>query len=61
MIREGNKWGYGAELARHLLNRKDNGHVTIRLAEGFVADDLFGAFAEAEAINQATQCPNSEF
>lgn len=26
------------------------------MVEGFVADDLFGAFAEAEAISNATQC-----
>lgn len=56
MILEGNERGYGAELARHLLNPRDNDHVTIHAIDGFVADDLAGAFAEAEAISQATQC-----
>lgn len=56
MILEGNERGHGAELARHLLNPRDNDHVTVHAVEGFVADDLFGAFAEAEAISGATQC-----
>lgn len=56
MILEGNERGYGTELARHLLNPRDNDHVTVHAIDGFVADDLFGAFAEAEAISQATQC-----
>lgn len=56
MILEGNERGYGAELARHLLNPRDNDHVTVHVMDGFVADDLFGAFAEAEAISNATQC-----
>ena len=56
MILKGNERGYGAELARHLLNPRDNDHVTVHAVEGFVADDLFGAFAEAEAISGATRC-----
>jgi ATP-dependent exoDNAse (exonuclease V) alpha subunit len=56
VILEGNERGYGAELARHLLNPRDNDHVTVHAIDGFVADDLFGAFAEAEAISSATQC-----
>lgn len=56
MILEGNTRGFGAELARHLLNPQDNDHVTVHGVERFVSDDLFGAFAEAEAIAQATQC-----
>lgn len=56
MILEGNERGYGPELARHLLNPRDNDHVTVHAMECFVADDLFGAFAEAEAISNATQC-----
>ncbi|MEJ8476705.1 AAA family ATPase [Roseibium algae] len=56
MILEGNERGYGAELAQHLLNPRDNDHVTVHAIEGFVADDLLGAFAEAEAISGATQC-----
>ena len=56
MILEGNTRGFGAELARHLLNPRDNDHVSVHGIDGFVADDLFGAFAEVEAIAQATQC-----
>ncbi|MEO0666713.1 MAG: AAA family ATPase [Pseudomonadota bacterium] len=56
MLFEGNERGYGAELARHLLNPRDNDHVTVHAVDGFVADDLYGAFAEAEAISGATQC-----
>jgi len=56
MILEGNERGYGVELARHLLNPRDNDHVTVHTIDGFMADDLFGAFAESEAISQATQC-----
>ncbi len=56
MILEGNARGYGAELARHLLNSVDNDHVSVHMLDGFIADDLVGAFAEAEAISQATQC-----
>lgn len=56
MILEGNERGFGAELARHLLNPRDNDHVTVHAIEGFVANDLHGAFAEAEAISGGTQC-----
>lgn len=56
MILKGNERGYGAELARHLLNPRDNDHVTIHSIEGFVSSDLTEAFAECEAISQGTQC-----
>ena len=56
MILEGNERGFGTELAQHLLNPRDNDHVTIHAIDGFVADDLFGAFVEAEAVSGATQC-----
>ena len=56
MILKGNERGYGSELARHLLNPRDNDHVTVHALRGFVADDLHGAFAEAEAISGATRC-----
>lgn len=61
MILEGNERGYGAELAHHLLNPRDNEHVSVHAVNGFVADDLFGAFIEAEAISHATQCQNYLF
>ena len=56
MILEGNERGYGSELARHLSNARDNDHVSVHAVEGFLADDLLGAFDEIDAISQATQC-----
>lgn len=61
MILEANERAYGEELARHLLNPRDNDHVTVHGIDGFIADDLFGAFAEAEAISGATRCQNYLF
>ena len=56
MILKANERAHGAELAHHLLNPRDNNHVTVHAVEGFVTDDLFGAFAEAEAISTGTEC-----
>ena len=56
MILEGNARGSGAELAWHLMNTRDNDHVRVHCVEGFLAQDLRGAFEEVEAISQATQC-----
>jgi len=61
MILEGNERGYGAELAWHLMNPRENDHVTVHAIEGFVANDLLAAFAESEAIAQGTQCQNYLF
>lgn len=43
-------------LADHLMNDRDNDHVEVIDIDGFVADDLHGAFKEAYAISKATQC-----
>jgi ATP-dependent exoDNAse (exonuclease V) alpha subunit len=56
VILEGNERGFGAELARHLLNPRDNDHVTVHAIDGFVAGNLAEALAESEAIAQGTQC-----
>mgnify|MGYP001795570829 CR=1 FL=1 len=56
MILEGNERGYGDDLAQHLQNLRQNDHVSIHAVDGFLAEDLHGAFAEAEAISGATQC-----
>ena len=56
MILEGNARAHGQELARHLMNARDNDHVTLHTLDGFMAHDLAGAFEETEAISQATQC-----
>ena len=56
MLFEGNEREYGADLARHLLNTRDNDHVAVHAIDGFLADNLHEAFAETEAISGATQC-----
>ncbi|MEM9578721.1 MAG: relaxase/mobilization nuclease domain-containing protein [Pseudomonadota bacterium] len=43
-------------LADHLMNDRDNDHVTLAKVEGFVANDLHGALDEAHAISKATRC-----
>ncbi|MFV1672558.1 relaxase/mobilization nuclease domain-containing protein [Phaeobacter sp. JH20_11] len=43
-------------LADHLMNIRDNDHVEVIEMDGFMADDLHGAFKEAHAISKATQC-----
>ncbi|WP_282078631.1 relaxase/mobilization nuclease domain-containing protein, partial [Epibacterium ulvae] len=48
--------GYGAELARHLMNPRDNDHVTLYRVEGFLSHDLASACSEAEAIASGTRC-----
>lgn len=56
MILEANTRGYGAELARHLMNPRDNDHVTLHRVEGFLSHDLASAFAEVEMIASGTRC-----
>ena len=56
MILEGNARGFGAELARHLLNVVENDHVSVHALTDFATGDLTEALAEAEAISCATQC-----
>ncbi|UWQ83127.1 relaxase/mobilization nuclease domain-containing protein [Leisingera caerulea] len=49
------------DLARHLMNARDNEHVELHELRGFVADDLDGAFQEAHAISRGTRCTNFLF
>lgn len=56
MIFIGNSRANGRELALHLLNAADNEHVLVHELNGFLADDLIGAFQEVEAISQGTKC-----
>ncbi|WP_350335235.1 AAA family ATPase [Coralliovum pocilloporae] len=58
MLFVGNERGYGSELARHLMNGRDNEHVTVHSVDGFIADNLHDAFAEVEAVAAGTQCQN---
>jgi len=56
MILKGNQRAGGGQLALHLMNDRDNEHVTVHGLRGFVSDDLHGAFNEASAISQGTKC-----
>lgn len=61
MILKGSQRGGGAQLAAHLMNDRDNDHVTVQELRGFMADDLDGALREAHAISKATRCKQFMF
>lgn len=56
MILKGSQRGSARQLAAHLLNDRDNDHVTLLQLRGFVAGDLRGALDEAHAIAKGTRC-----
>lgn len=56
MILKGSQRAGGQNLAVHLMRTDDNEHVRIHEMRGFVADDLRGAFKEAEATARGTRC-----
>lgn len=56
MILKASQRAGGKQLAAHLLNGRDNDHVTVHELRGFVADDLTGAFNEAYAVSRGTRC-----
>lgn len=55
MIMVGNSRGNGQNLARHLLS-PENERVSVHAVDGFMSDDLHGAFKEAEAVSKGTRC-----
>lgn len=55
MILKGSKRGGAVDLGKHLL-KPENEHVEIHEIRGFVADDVVGAFKEAQAISRGTRC-----
>lgn len=61
MILKGSQRGGGYQLADHLMNDRDNDHVTLYDLRGFVASDLRGALAETHAISKGTQCQQYMF
>lgn len=61
MILKGSQRGGAGALARHLLRMDENEHVTLREVRGFVAEDVHGALAEAEAIAKGTKCKQHLF
>lgn len=56
MILKGSQRGSGQNLASHLLKMEDNEHVSLHELRGFAADDLHGAFKEAEAVSRGSRC-----
>ncbi len=56
MILKGNQRGGGADLALHLMNAHDNERIEIGQIRGTVADDLYGALGEFEAVAAGTRC-----
>lgn len=56
MILKGSQRGGGQDLAAHLMRMDENDHVLVHELRGFAADDLKGAFKEAEAISRGTKC-----
>lgn len=56
MILVGSQRGGASQLASHLMNDRDNDHVTVEELRGFLADDLHGALSEAHAIAKGTRC-----
>lgn len=56
MILKGSQRAGGADLALHLMNEFDNERTELAALRGTVADDLYGAFAEFDAIAAGTRC-----
>lgn len=56
MILHGNSRGNPSDLAQHLLRTDENDHVQVHEVSGFMADNLHGAFHEAEALSRGTRC-----
>jgi len=56
MILKGNQRAGGRQMALHLMNTKDNEHVTLHQIRGFIAQDVLGALNEAYAQSKGTQC-----
>ena len=52
MILKGSERGGPTQLAAHLLNERDNDHVELHDLRGFVANDLFGALKEVQAVKK---------
>ena len=61
MILKGAQRGGTRQLAAHLLNDRDNDHVTVHELRGFLAQDLYGAMAETHAVSKGTRCQQPIF
>ena len=56
MILKGSQRGNAAQLARHLLNLRENEHVELHELRGCSSEGLLDALHEAEAIARGTRC-----
>ncbi|MEM6496989.1 MAG: relaxase [Pseudomonadota bacterium] len=56
MILKASQRGRAKNLGLHLLKTEENEHVELHEITGFVAEDVVGAFREAEAISKGTKC-----
>ncbi|WMS43100.1 relaxase/mobilization nuclease domain-containing protein [Acuticoccus sp. MNP-M23] len=56
MILKGNQRAGAVQLARHLLNDRDNDHVSVHELRGFSAATLAEAMRETLAISKGTRC-----
>jgi len=56
MILKASQRAGARNLSEHLMNDRDNDHITLADIRGFMADDLQGALDEAYAISKATRC-----
>lgn len=61
MILHGNARGGGRELAIHLMRTDENEHVEVHEVQGFMVDDVRGAFQEIEALAKGTRCQKPLF
>lgn len=61
MILKASERGNASNLAKHLMNARDNEHVELHDLRGFIADKLHGAFQEVHAISRGTRCTNFLF
>ena len=61
MILKASQRGGDAALAAHLLNTNDNDHVEVHAINGFISNDVAGAFQEIKAVAQATKCKQYMF
>lgn len=61
MILKGSQRSGAKALADHLMNDRDNDHVTCLELRDFLSNDLHGALQEAHAISKATQCKQFMF
>jgi len=61
MILKAKERGNAAQLARYLMQTRENDHVELHEVRGFISDDLLEAFHEADAIARGTRCKKNVF